>query len=192
MRLIHKALFRLKERFLTLFVSPIRKTIYRIRGLDIGNTYLPQVEMTWPHKVEIGNFCQIESGVFFKHDGIWSEGKSIVIGERVFLGRFVEFNIRKCISIGDDSLIGSGCKFIDHDHGFQDLVLPINRQRGAESEIIIDENVWLGAGVTVLKGVHIHKGVIVAAGSVVTRSIPQNEIWGGIPAGKIRERSSDK
>ncbi|WP_231744109.1 acyltransferase [Stieleria neptunia] len=138
--------------------------------------------------MKIGDSCIIEPGVLFKHDGIWSEGKSIIIGDRVFLGRFVEFNIRESISIGDDALIASGCKFIDHDHGYSDTVKPMNIQEGREAAIVIEENVWLGVNVTVLKGVTIECGAIVAAGAVVTKSIPRLEIWGGVPACKLGER----
>ena len=190
MQILHKALFRIREKVSTLIFSTIRKSWYRLHGLKIGDTFLPKVDMSWPHKVEIGHACQLENGIFFKHDGIWSEGKSIVIGNRVFLGRFTEFNIRKSISIGDDALIASGCKFIDHDHGYSDTNQPMNQQDGEELAIVLEEDVWLGVNVTVLKGVTIHKGAIVAAGAVVTKSIPSYEIWGGIPAKKIGERTS--
>jgi acetyltransferase-like isoleucine patch superfamily enzyme len=52
---------------------------------------------------------------------------------------------------------------------------------------VIEENVWIGAGVTVLPGCAIGKNSVVGAGSVVTKSIPANEVWAGIPARKIRE-----
>ncbi|NEO43482.1 MAG: acyltransferase [Moorea sp. SIO4A3] len=84
------------------------------------------------------------------------------------------------------------CKFIDHDHGTANLDQPINQQPGTELPIILEENVWLGVNVVVLKGVTIDKGAIVGAGAVVTKSIPENEIWAGIPAHKIRNRQANK
>ena len=188
MKITQKASFRIKERISTLLVSKVRKAWYTLQGLSVGTTSLPNIRITWPHKVQIGDNCQIEEGIYFKHDGIWSEGKSIVIGNRVFLGRFTEFNIRKGISIGDDALIASGCKFIDHDHGYADRSSSMNKQEGREAEIIIESDVWLGVNVTVLKGVFIGTGSIVAAGAVVTKSIPPYEIWAGIPARMIGNR----
>jgi acetyltransferase-like isoleucine patch superfamily enzyme len=64
----------------------------------------------------------------------------------------------------------------------------MNEQACSTAPIIIEENVWLGANVIVLKGVNIAKGAVVGAGSVVTKSIGENEIWAGIPAKKIRNR----
>jgi acetyltransferase-like isoleucine patch superfamily enzyme len=187
-KFVHKALFRFRERRSVLLISNIRKAWLIAQGLSVGSTILPRVILTWPHKVQIGHNCQLEEDIFFKHDGIWSDGKSIIIGDRVFLGRGVEFNARKLVSIGNDALIASGCKFIDHDHGYADLEFPMNKQHGQEREIVIENDVWLGVNVTVLKGVVIQKGAIVAAGAVVTKSIPAYEIWAGIPAAKIGDR----
>jgi acetyltransferase-like isoleucine patch superfamily enzyme len=92
-----------------------------------------------------------------------------------------EFNIRKRITIGKNALIGSGCKFIDHYHG-------MNAQECVEAPITLEEDVWLGANVVVLKGVTIGKGGVVAAGAVVNKSIAPFEIWAGAPARKIGER----
>lgn len=64
-----------------LFCS-IRKAWFTSQGLTIGNTTLPKISVSWPHKVKIGNACVLEEGILFKHDGIWSEGKSIVVGDR--------------------------------------------------------------------------------------------------------------
>ena len=59
---------------------------------------------------------------------------------------------------------------------------------GAEAEIVLEDDVWIGADVTVLKGVTIHQGAIIAAGSVLTKSVGAFEIWGGVPAKKLRDR----
>ena len=66
----------------------------------------------------------------------------------------------------------------------------MNIQPNVEAEIILENNVWLGVNVTVLKGVTIGSGAIVAAGAVVTKSIGPNEIWGGVPARKIKSRDA--
>jgi acetyltransferase-like isoleucine patch superfamily enzyme len=157
---------------------------YKLQGMHIGNdTYLPKIFVTWPHKVSIGEKCRLEHHIYFHHDGIWSAGYSIEIGDNVFIGSGCEFNIRKMITIGNNTAIASGCRFIDHDHeigknGFTPM-------EGVEKEINIGTGVWLGCNVVVLKGVEIGNGAIVAAGAVVTKSIPPYEIWGGVPAKRI-------
>lgn len=158
-----------------------------LRGLRIGKkTRLRKALVTWPHQVQIGNQCVLEPDIFFKFDGIWSPGPSIVIGDSVFVGRSCEFNIRKKISVGKGCAIASGCKFIDHDHGITGT--RIDETPGTEEPIIIGEYVWLGCNVIVLKGVTIGSSAVVAAGSVVTKDIPAGEIWAGVPARKISSR----
>jgi len=56
----------------------------------------------------------------------------------------------------------------------------------------IESDVWVGYGSIIMAGVHIGRGAIIAAGAVVTRNVPPYEIWGGVPAGKIRDRFSSE
>jgi len=185
---IHKAAFVLENRYYKKYVGILRRWWYSALGMHIGkNTHVPPLNVIWPHQVALGRHCRLENNISFKFDGIWKPGPSIQIGNEVFIGAGCEFNIRIGISVGNDSLIASGCKFIDHDHGIQ-LNELIRKQHGPEQQIIIGNDVWLGCNVVVLKGVHIGNGAVVAAGAVVTKSIPPYEIWGGIPAKKIGER----
>jgi acetyltransferase-like isoleucine patch superfamily enzyme len=151
------------------------------------NTYLPKCFVTWPHKVSIGDNCHLEHHIYFKHDGIYSSGHSICIGNNVFIGAGCEFNIKEKITIGDNCLIASGCRFIDHDHGIEKNEL-MRVQNGVEKGINIGENVWIGANVVILKGVRIGNGAVIAAGAVCTKSVLPYEIWGGVPAKNINER----
>jgi acetyltransferase-like isoleucine patch superfamily enzyme len=188
-KLIYKLGFVLRLRYLRYFTSVIRKIWFSFLGMKVGSeTMLPKMTVTWPHQVKIGKACQLEEHIQFKFDGIWKPGPSISIGDKVFIGSNCEFNIRKGITIGDYSNIASSCHFIDHDHGKSNGSL-IGSQIGIEKEIIVGKDVWLGCNVIILKGVEINDGVIIGAGSVVTKSIPTNEIWAGIPAKKIGERS---
>lgn len=156
--------------------------------MQIGSgSNLSKLFVTWPHQISIGGGCIIERNVNFKYDGPWLPGPRIVIGNTVFIGTNCEFNINEGITIGNDSLIASGCKFIDHDHGTA-IGEPMYQQFGSRAKISIANDVWLGCNVIVLKGVTIATGAIVAAGAVVTKSIPAYEIWGGIPAKRIGHR----
>ncbi len=131
----------------------------------------------------------MEHGSYFKFDGIWQPGPRLVFADDVFIGTGCEFNIRQSISVGAHTIIASGCRFIDHDHGYSDRATPIASQPdGTEAKIILESDVWIGANVVVLKGVTIHKGAIIAAGSVLTKSVGAFEIWGGVPAKKLKDR----
>lgn len=189
-RLIQHSMFVFRSRYFNRFISWARKQWYMMAGMQVGKiTVLPKLEVTWPHQVAIGDRCRLENGLYFKFDGIWKPGPAIRIKNNVFIGSGCEFNIRAGIVVGNDSLIASGCRFIDHDHGIA-LNELIGKQHGPEKEIIIGSDVWLGCNVVVLKGVHIGDGAVVAAGAVVTKSIPANEIWGGVPAKKLGSRSA--
>ena len=185
-----RAAFRLRAICATA-VAELRTAWWRLLGMQIGKgTLLPKVHVTWPHQVSLGKECRLEHDIYFKYDGIYAPGRSIIIGDRVFVGFGCEFNVRKRVEIGADCLIASGCKFIDHDHGTARRDLPMSQQTdGAEAAITLESDVWLGTNVIVLKGVKIGRGSIVAAGAVVTKNIPEYEIWGGVPAQKLGHRS---
>lgn len=188
-KFFHKAVFKARGIPKKFIYSRLRKLYWQAQGAKFGkDTFLPHLKITWPHQLQIGDNCLLEEDIFFKFDGPWKPGPSIIICDRVFIGSGCEFNISKGISIGIDCLIASGCKFIDHDHGMSSLDQPMNQQQGSESLITLERDVWLGANVIILKGVYIGKSSVVGAGSVVTKSIPENEIWSGVPAKKLRTR----
>jgi acetyltransferase-like isoleucine patch superfamily enzyme len=178
-RILHK--IGISKRIYTMF--------WKFLGLKIGQgTYIRKnINVTWPHQVKLGKNCKLEHGVYFHYDGIYSNGPSICIGDDVFIGNNTEFNITDKITIGENCLIASGCKFIDHSHGFK-YGQVIKIQKSSKKAINIGSDVWLGCNVIVLKGVNIGNGAVVAAGAVVTKSIPENEIWAGVPAKKISIR----
>jgi len=191
--IVAKAIFRLRANLRSSLVDFPRTLYWKALGLRAAHgTRLPRIHVTWPHQVSFGSRCLLEHDSYFKFDGIWQPGPKLVFGDEVFIGTGCEFNIRQGITVGSHSLIASGCRFFDHDHGFSTRAFPISKQTdGAEARIIIEEDVWIGANVVVLKGVTIHRGAIIAAGSVVTKSIGSFEIWGGVPARKLRDRPEE-
>jgi acetyltransferase-like isoleucine patch superfamily enzyme len=184
-----RGVFRIRA-WLGGLAASIRTWWWRMLGMRVGaGTRLPKIYVTWPHQVSLGRHCAIEQLNFFKYDGIWTPGPKLVIGDHVFLGAGCEFNFRRGITIGSHCLIASGCRFVDHDHQSARRDIPMAMQSGGpEAPITLENDVWLGANVVVLKGVTIGRGAIVASGAVVTHSIPAHEIWGGVPARKMGER----
>ncbi len=113
----------------------------------------------------------------------------LTIASRVLIGSGA--NIRAAggeITIGQNSMLGQQVSLVASNH-LIGSAKPYRDLSWDESKVgvVIAENVWLGAGVTVLPGCAIGKNSIVGAGSVVTKSIPHNQVWAGVPAKKIRE-----
>lgn len=164
----------------------LRTLYWKSLGMRVGSgTRLPRIYVTWPHQVSLGGQCFLERGIHFKFDGPWYPGPSIIIGDGVWIGAGCEFNIHEKIVIGEGSMIAAGCRFIDTDHGFSSRSVPMIKQAGQKTPITIGPDVWLGANVIVLRGVSIGRGAVVGAGAVVTKSIPEFEIWAGVPARKL-------
>jgi serine acetyltransferase len=111
---------------------------------------------------------------------------SLVAASNVFIGRNTYVGAWKPISIGSDTLIGAYCYITSGNHRFAAPDLPVRMQGYDGAPITIGRNVWLGAHVIVLPGVIIGDNAVVGAGSVVTRSVPEAEIWAGVPARRIR------
>lgn len=88
--------------------------------------------------------------------------------------------------------MGPGVGIFSSNHGHERGGVPMINQAVEEKDVIIGNNVWLGAHVVVLPGVTIGDGVIVAAGAVVTKDIPSNVVVGGVPAKVIGERDAAK
>lgn len=172
------------------YLGAWRKWWWRLQGMRIGRRVsLARIDTLWPNQVAIGDDCVVMRDVVFDYcHGVSRPGPSITIGDNTYVGRNIEFNVREGVAIGRDCILAAGCRFIDHDHGM-DMKSLIQEQHGPELAITLGCDVWLGANVIVLKGVVIGDGVVVAAGAVVTRCIPAHEIWGGVPARKIGERS---
>ncbi len=183
-----KACFRIRVLLLPQFVCSVRTLGWRLQGMSVGAaTRLPLVVVTFPHKVAIGRNCRIEHMVYFHFDGIYSDGVAISIGDNCFIGTGTEFNISEQITVGADSLIASGCRFVDHDHGVKRGGSLMRTQKTRSSPILIGSNVWIGANCVILKGVTIGDGAVIAAGAVVTKSVPANWVAAGVPAKLVKE-----
>jgi acetyltransferase-like isoleucine patch superfamily enzyme len=96
------------------------------------------------------------------------------------------------VVIGDDVLIGAYCYLASANHRFESLGAPIGSQGYEVKEVEIGRGAWLGAHVIVLPGVRIGENAVVGAGAVVTRDIPDGEIWAGVPAKHLRSRSGSQ
>lgn len=122
----------------------------------------------------------------FTHD-------SIFIGNDVFIGKGAFFSARNCsIRIGDKVMFGPGVTIMGGDHNTSvkgAFMCDVKEKRPEDdSDVVIQQDVWVGCNVTVLKGVTVGRGSIVAAGALVVNDVPPYAIVGGVPAKVIRYR----
>lgn len=122
---------------------------------------------------------------------------NISIGDNVYIGPGASFiasvshiHISNNVSFGPNVTIRGG------NHSYHLLGKLISdykledKRPDDDAPVYVDEDVWVGTGAIILKGVHIHRGAIIAAGAVVIRDVPPYSIFGGVPAKLIRFRWS--
>lgn len=166
-------------------------TLYKFRGFSKGKAGgFGRIKCNSFWRVSVGDNVQIEDGLNIKINHPYDLGPALEIGDNVFIGCNVEFNINTVVAIGDCCLIASGCVFSDVGHKFDGLI-PIIRQPTGGRPINIGNDVWIGTRCIVLGGVTIGKGAVVAAGALVNKSIPAYEVWGGVPARFIKKRAAE-
>ena len=111
-------------------------------------------------------------------------GYNIEIGENFYSNHNLVILDPAKVKFGDNVFIGPNCGFYTAEHPLD----AETRNKGLEyaKPIIVGDNVWIGGGVHVVAGVTIGNNVVIAAGAVVTKDIPDNCVVGGVPAKKIK------
>lgn len=134
-------------------------------------------------RVNIAPYARLVVGTDIGHPGSY-----IRIGDGVGIGEYSSVGGSGGVSIGDNTIIGQYFSAHPENHNYGELSRPIRDQGTSRAAIAIGDDCWFGARVTVLAGVRIGDGCVVAAGSVVTRDIPARSVAAGIPARVIRSR----
>ncbi len=138
--------------------------------------------------MQSGPSYTIDAGVYSKIE--IKKGAKLIIGNNVGVSS-TSIHVHNEVSIGDNVNIGSGCLIMDTD--FHSLSSQIRLNRDVDMShaktvpVTIGDNVFIGAHCVIGKGISIGSSSIIAAGSVVVKSIPESEIWGGNPARFIRK-----
>lgn len=128
---------------------------------------------------DCGKWVNIEQGAHF--------GDGLRIGNGSGIG--ANSNIPSSVTIGENVMMGQECLIFTQNHKYSSLDISMCRQGMQEARpVVIGNDVWIGARVIILPGVHIGNGAIIGAGSVVTKSVPPYEIWGGNPAHYLKSR----
>lgn len=108
----------------------------------------------------------------------------VVIGDYTRIG--LHCTVIGPVTIGNHVNLAQGITVSALNHNFEDTRLRIDEQGVNTSEIIIDDDVWIGANAVITAGVHIGRHSVVAAGAVVTKDVPEYSVVGGVPAKVIR------
>lgn len=132
-------------------------------------------------KCNIGKFLMVDGPAYVKA----LENAKINIGDNCFLNHNCSITAMEQIDIGNDCMFANNVTIIDHNHDINQGKISMNNF--TKKKVTIGNNVWCGANAVILQGVTIGNNSIIAAGAVVTTDVPDNEIWGGIPAKKIKD-----
>ncbi len=118
-------------------------------------------------------------------------GEGLSVGDHSNIGAYSYIGCSGHIRIGNNVMTGPRINLLAENHNFEDRSRPIKAQGVHRSSIVIGDDCWIGANVTIVAGVRIGEGSVIAAGAVVTRDIPAGSIAAGIPAKVLRKRGGE-
>ncbi|PDS23726.1 acyltransferase [Flavobacterium branchiophilum] len=151
--------------------SHVQLSALGLDGIQLGNN------------VGIGAFSRIVISTSLNQLGTY-----IKIGNNVGIGEFAYLGGAGGLTIGNDCIVGQYFSCHPENHVFTDVNQPIRNQGVTRKGIDIGNDCWIGSKVTILDGVSIGHGCVIAAGSVVTKSFGDRAIIGGVPAKLLKTR----
>ncbi|HWH43237.1 MAG TPA: acyltransferase [Thermoleophilaceae bacterium] len=171
----------LRRRFLTPYGRRIR-----LDGLAfIGPRVVIQIGRGG--RFELGRWAWLGHGTKIRcHEGVVSIGAKTVMGQECTISAYQR------VEIGRECVIADRCMFIDFDHGMVEADRPIRLQGIYKRDVRVGNNVWIGYGACILRGVTVGDNAVVGTNSVVTKDVPANAVVGGVPARVIRMRDEPK
>jgi acetyltransferase-like isoleucine patch superfamily enzyme len=138
-------------------------------------------------RIELGRWSWLGHGTKIRcHEGVVSVGAKTVMGQECTISAYQH------VSIGRECVIADRVMLIDFDHGVVEVDRPIRLQGIYKRDVRVGNNVWIGYGACILRGVTIGDNAIVGTSAVVTRDVPANAVVAGIPARVVRMREEPK
>jgi acetyltransferase-like isoleucine patch superfamily enzyme len=136
-------------------------------------------------QIRFGRFVWIGDGTKIRcHEGV------VEIGEKTVMGQECTISAYQRVRIGEQCVIADRAMFIDFDHGVVEVERPIRLQGIYKRDVEVGNNVWIGYGACILRGVSVGDNSVIGTNSVVTKDVPANAIVGGVPARIIRMREA--
>lgn len=135
-------------------------------------------------------FGRLGTNSYLSPLGIYVTPKQVFAGNDVYVGPWAMISASQGLFIGNGVIIGPQFLVMGGDHNFRQVGLRICEvsSGGSNQKVVIEDDVWIGARVTILKGVVVGEGAVVGAGSVVTRDVAPYTVVAGNPARKIGAR----
>ena len=138
-------------------------------------------------EIRFGRFVWIGDGTKIRcHEGVVEVGAKTVMGQECTISAYQR------VRIGEECVIADRAMFIDFDHGMVEVERPIRQQGIYKRDVEVGNNVWIGYGACVLRGVRVGDNSVIGTNSVVTKDVPANAVVGGIPARIIRMREAPR
>ena len=136
-------------------------------------------------RLRFGRWVWIGHGTKIRcHEG------EVSIGHKTVLGQECTISAYQHVSIGEQCILADRVMMIDFDHNVAEVERPIRVQGLYKRHARVGNNVWIGYGAQILRGVTVGDNSIIGAGSVVTKDVPANAVVGGAPARVIRMRDA--
>lgn len=177
-------------RFAEALASRRRNLWFRLLGVRLrGYVWMRRISIPrqWSD-ISIERDVSLDDGVVLLCSGSPKENK-IAIDQGTYINRYTMLDAHSRISIGRNCMIGPHCYITDANHGRAAGVL-VREQQMEPQPVVIEDDVWLGAGVVVLPGVRLGRGCVIGAGAVVTHDVPAGAVFAGVPAVRIGNRSA--
>ena len=139
--------------------------------------------------ISFGRNVTVAKGTIIVCTGvIANRGIGLTIGNNSAIGAQSFLGCQGGVRLGNNVIMGPGVRIFSENHNFDDVTIPIRLQGETRKGVFIHDDCWVGSGVTILDGVCIGEGSLVAAGSVVTKDIPPFSVVAGVPAGILKNR----
>ncbi len=139
--------------------------------------------------ITLGDNVTVARGAVLGCTGVLARpGVGIRVGDRCGIGDHCYFSGQGGIEVGSDVLFGPSVRIFSENHRFDNSELPIRQQGEVRAPVVIEGDCWIGADVTIVGGVRIGRGSVVAAGAVVTRDVLPHSVVAGVPARFVRSR----
>lgn len=138
-------------------------------------------------RIELGRWSWLGHGTKIRcHEGVVSIGAKTVMGQECTISAYQH------VSIGRECVIADRVMLIDFDHGVVEVDRPIRLQGIYKRDVHVGNNVWIGYGACILRGVTVGDNAIIGTNAVVTKDVPANAVVGGVPARVIRMRDEPR
>jgi acetyltransferase-like isoleucine patch superfamily enzyme len=191
---IIRSFIRVKGQLSLIFYNSIFKNLQVEKNVVFKN--IPSILLLNNAKIVLSKKVQLNSSNFNYHLNLFKPVKLLADGKNALI--FIGENSRihgSCIhasykiTIGSNCLIAANCQIIDNNAHELSMDNPSERINTIDlsREVIIENNVWIGSGCTILPGTKIGEGSVIAANSVVRGTVPKNCIFGGNPGKLIKQ-----